>query len=146
MFVEQMLSRARERLAVIEAEAPVKDAANLMSAPHVDLVIVCDRGVMVGVVTKTDIVAQISQCLGANCMARVGTIMKRDVAFCRATELLKDVWTTMKNRGLQRIPVLDQGHKPIGIIYSRDALQYLLGESQIEDGFLRDYIMGVGYR
>jgi hypothetical protein len=31
MLVKQMLPRARERLAVIEAEAPVREAAYLMS-------------------------------------------------------------------------------------------------------------------
>ena len=87
MFVAQMLSRARERLAVIEAEAPVKDAADLMSKPHTDLVVVCDRGDMVGVVTKTDIVSQIRRCAGFGCTARVDSIMTRDVSSCRASDL-----------------------------------------------------------
>jgi CBS domain-containing protein len=53
MLVKQMLPRVRERLAVIEAEAPVREAAYLMSKPHTDLVVVCSHGDMVGVVTKT---------------------------------------------------------------------------------------------
>jgi CBS domain-containing protein len=57
MLAEQMLPRARERLATIDAAAPVKEAADLMSKPHTDLVVVCDPdGGMVGVLTKTDIV------------------------------------------------------------------------------------------
>jgi len=44
MFVEQMLPRARERLAVSEGEAPVREAAALMSRPHTDLVVVCNYG------------------------------------------------------------------------------------------------------
>ena len=44
MFVEQMLPRARERLAVSEGEAPVREAAALMSKPLTDLVVVCDHG------------------------------------------------------------------------------------------------------
>ena len=67
MFVKQMLPRARERLAVIEAEAPVREAAYLMSKPHTNLVVVCSHGDMVGVVTKTDIVSQISRCTGFGC-------------------------------------------------------------------------------
>jgi CBS domain-containing protein len=46
MLVKQMLPRARERLAVIEAEAPVREAAYLMSKPHTDLVVVCSQGDM----------------------------------------------------------------------------------------------------
>ncbi len=146
MFVEQMLAPAGERLAVIEAGAAVREAADLLGKPHTDLVVVCDCEDMVGVVTKTDIVGQIGQCLGRACEARVDNIMTRDVVYCRANELLHDVWMVMKERGLQRIPVLDQGRKPIGVIYMRDALQCLLAESESEDELLRDYISGVGYR
>ena len=147
MFVEQMLPRARERLVTISGAAPVKDAAELMSKPHTDLVVVCDRdGGMLGVLTKTDIVGQISQCIGSGCTARVDTIMTRVVVFCRADQSLQDVWLIMKCRGLQRIPILDENRKPIGIIYTRDALQCLLGEVESDEALLRDYVMDVGYQ
>jgi CBS domain-containing protein len=55
---------ALEGLAVIESKAPVKEAAALMSKPYTDLVVVCDHGAMVGVLTKTDIVGQIGRCMG----------------------------------------------------------------------------------
>ncbi len=58
MIVKAILSRALERLTVIEVGAPVKEAAALMSKPHTDLVVVCDHGEMVGVLTKTDISAK----------------------------------------------------------------------------------------
>lgn len=145
MLVEQMLERVRERLAVVDAAASIKDVAGLMAKPHTDLVVVCECDDIVGVVTKTDIIGEISRFLGSGCMARVDSIMTRDVTFCRANEMLSDVWLVMKKGGLQRIPVLDQNRKPIGILYSRDALRYLLTESQIDEELLRDYVMGVGY-
>jgi CBS domain-containing protein len=147
MFAEQMLPRARERLATIGGEAPVKDAAALMSKPHTDLVVVCDRdGTMVGVLTKTDIVGQITRCMGSGCTARVDTIMTREVVSCGANESLKDIWSTMKHRGLQRIPILDENRRPVGIIYARDALQYLLCGVENDEALLRDYVMDVGYQ
>jgi CBS domain-containing protein len=147
MFAEQMLPRARERLATVNAAAPVKDAADLMSKPHTDLVVVCGHdGGMVGVLTKTDIVGQIRHCIGGGCTARVDTIMTRDVISCRPGDALHDVWSVMRARSLQRIPIVDQGGKPIGIIYARDALQSLLGESENDEALLRDYVMNVGYQ
>ena len=131
MLVEQMLERVRERLAVVDAAASIKDVAGLMAKPHT--------------VTKTDIIGEISRFPGSGCMARVASIMTRDVTFCRANEMLSDVWLVMKKGGLQRIPVLDQNRKPISILYSRDALRYLLTESQINEELLRDYVMDVGY-
>ena len=44
---------------------------------------------MVGVLTKTDIVGQISRCMGSGCTARVDSIMTRDVTYCRANEVLR---------------------------------------------------------
>lgn len=147
MLIEQMLPRARERLATISAGAPVREAADLMSRPHTDLVVVCDHdGSMVGVLTKTDIVKQIRQCTGGGCVARVDTIMTRHVISCQLCDMLYDIWLVMKGRGLQRIPIIDQRGKPIGIIYARDALQNLLGEVENDEMLLRDYVMNVGYQ
>jgi CBS domain-containing protein len=146
MIVKSILLRAVERLAVIGSEAPVREAAALMSKPHTDLIVVCDHGDMVGVLTKTDIVGQIGRCMGAGCTARVDSIMTRDVTYCRTHEILLDAWSVMRERGLQRVPILDEARRPLGIIYAREALQALLSESENEDELLRDYISGVGYR
>jgi len=72
--------------------------------------------------------------------------MTRDVTYCRADEVLLDVWSVMGKRGLQRVPVLDKARRPLGTIYARDALRALLTESENEDELLRGYISGVGYR
>jgi CBS domain-containing protein len=145
MFVEQILPRARERLVVVDAGTPVRDVADLMAKSRIDMLVVCNAGAVAGVVTKTDIIAQIGR--GQSGFgAAVETIMTRHVTHCRATDLLRDVWQVMKECGLHRIPVVDEGHNPIGIVYTRDALQVLLSEVEIEDELLRDYVSGVGYR
>jgi CBS domain-containing protein len=146
MIVEDILPCAIERLALIEAGAPVRDAAALKSKPHTDLIVVCNHGDMVGVLTKTDIVGQIGGCTGAGCTARVDSIMTRNVTYCRTHETLLDVCSVMRERGLQRVPILDEAHRPLGITYAREALQALLSESENQDELLRDYMSGVGYR
>lgn len=147
MFAEQMLPRARGRLATISAGALVREAADLMSKPHTDLLVVCgDDGGMVGVITKTDLIRQIGHCSGGGCIARADTIMTRVVASCRSTESLQDIWSMMKAHNLQRIPLVDESKKPIGILYARDVLQNLLGEVKDEDTLLRDYVMSIGYQ
>ncbi len=147
MLIEQMLPGARERLAAIGAGVSVKDAADLMSRPRIDLLVVCGpRSAMAGALTKTDIVGQIRHCGGGGCIARVDTIMTRGVVSCRAGDLLQDLWSVMKGRGLQRIPVVASDGTPIGIVYARDALQDLLGEVENDEALLRDYVMDVGYQ
>ena len=147
MFVERMLPKARERLVTIAAGAPVREAAGLMARPHTDLVVVCDdAGRMVGVLTKTDIVGRISECAGSACATRVDMVMTRSIIACRPGDPLQAIWTVMKERGLQRVPVVSQEGQPLGIVYARDALQALLSDVEDEEALLRDYVMNIGYR
>jgi CBS domain-containing protein len=146
MFIEGMLPKARERLVTIADDVPLIQAAKLLQAGS-ELVIVCDSaGVLVGVVTNTDIVAQISRCQGASCVTEAESVMTRDVLLCEANDLLQDVWTRMKGRGLKNVPVVDQDSRPLGLLHARDILQVLLSESESDEALLRDYVMGVGYR
>jgi len=142
----RIFAMARKRLVTIDAAAPVRDAADLMSKPHTDLVVVCGPdGGLVGVLTKTDIVSHMRTCIGGGCTAEVNTIMTSQVITCGLGDALQDVWSVMKSRGLQRIPVLD-GNRPVGVIYARDVLQCLLGEVESDEALLRDYVMNVGYQ
>ena len=146
MFVENMVEAAREKLVAIADDATLIEAAKLLTS-GTDLVIVCDsEGVLQGVVTKTDVVRQISVCQGATCMCPVSTVMARDVALCRVTDRLSDVATLMKERHLKNIPVVDDADRPIGVLTARAVLRILLSDAEYQEAQLIDYVKGVGYR
>ena len=146
MFVEGMLEVAREKLVTITDDARLIEAAKLLSS-GTDLVIVCDSaGAIQGVVTKTDVVRQISVCQGATCMCPVSTVMTRDVALCREADLLQVVSKLMKERHLKNIPVVAADNRPIGVLTARAILRVLLGDAEYEEAQLADYVKGVGYR
>ncbi len=66
MFVARMLSIALRRLITIRDDALLTDVAKPLSSRHISLVVVCNPdGVMVGVITKTDIVRQIAHYHGS---------------------------------------------------------------------------------
>lgn len=52
----------------------------------------------------------------------------------------------MKERGFRHVPVIDEGGRPVGVIYAQDAFMTLLQETKYEESLLRDYVMGIGYR
>ena len=54
MFVEQMMPKARERLATIDAAAQVTEAAALMARPHIDLLVVCGSDGVIPTLIKAD--------------------------------------------------------------------------------------------
>jgi CBS domain-containing protein len=117
MFVERILPVARERLVTVRDDALLTKAAGLLNARHTNLIVACDKaGTMVGVVTKTDVVRQISHCRGSGCTAAVAAVMTRDVTYCRPGDLLHDIWSIMKERGLLHVPVVGEDFKPLGTI------------------------------
>ena len=147
MLVNQLLSEARKRLAMIGIEAQLIDAARALSGLPGELVVVCDSdGRVAGVITKADVVRQIMHCEGAACRMVAASAMTREVVSCRSDEPLSSVWSKMKQHGLRHIPVLDDRSRPIGVINARDTLQALLGSAASEVELLRDYVMTVGYQ
>jgi predicted transcriptional regulator len=147
MLVNRLFSQARARLISVKQDAPVTEAARLLRDSRSDMVVVCDReGVLAGVVTKSDVVAQISHCCGSSCTTGVAAVMTTTVSNCRGADRLSDVWQVMKDKQLKNLPVVDDRGCPVGILAAPDVLQALMGEVQQEEALLRDYVMCIGYR
>jgi len=81
VFVERILSVARKRLFTIRDDAPLINAATLLSDRDSDLVVVCASDeLLVGVISKADVVCQMSHCRGAACTEAASAVMTRTVA------------------------------------------------------------------
>jgi CBS domain-containing protein len=146
MFVASLLPIAQQKLATMADSGQLIEAARLLRDADTDFVAVCTPGgVLAGVITKTDVVRQISHCQGQSCTTPASSVMTRDVIVCEPSESLSDVWSIMKARKLKNVPIVDAESRPIGILNARDALQLLLEEVEDEEMLLRDYVMCVGY-
>jgi CBS domain-containing protein len=147
MRVESILAIAKQRMMTVQAHATLVDAARLLSGTHRALLVVCDNaGVMVGVITKTDVVRQVAERAAIVNDVRVSDVMTQPVISCRREDSLHDVLGFMKMRGFVHIPIIDQKSQPCGVVNARDALQALLSEVKDEELLLRAYVMGIGYR
>jgi CBS domain-containing protein len=146
MLVDDLLPVARAALVTIADDARLIEAAQLLRAARTNLIVVINkRGAMVGVMAKTDIIGQISQCEGHSCITAAAIAMTPDVVSCRPGDRLHDVWLVMKQRGLKHIPVIGQDGRPMGILNAHDVIEALLREVQDEATLLRDYVACVGY-
>lgn len=146
MIVKNVLPAAKERLVTARDDASLLQVAALLRDRHVNLVVICNnKGVMTGVVSKTDIVSQISTCAGHACTTMVTSVMTQEIIYCRPDHSLRDTWSLMKDNGFINLPVVDQNIQPLGVLNARDVLQELLGEVEHGESLLRDYVMGVGY-
>lgn len=145
--IQELLPIAARRLVTMEHSGAVVEAARLLSDADTALVVVCDaNGRMCGVISKADIVQQISHCTGCSCTENVSDIMTREVIACHPDDSLKDVWATLREHGLKQIPVQSADARPLGLLYANDALETLLKEVEYQELMLRDYVMGRGYR
>lgn len=145
--VNTLLHRARERLIIISDIAAVVDAARLLTEGPCGLVVVCNAdGNLSGVVSKADVVREISTCTGCSCTTRVSDIMTAQVVYCTPQQAISEVWATMKEHGLKQIPIVGSQRQPLGVLYANDALEAMLNEVENNEEFLRDYVMGTGYR
>ncbi len=146
MFIDNLLPAAREKLVTILEGGRLIDAAKLLRR-GTDLVIVTDRtGLLVGVVTRTDVVDQLSFCEESSCVGDVPLTVTRDVLSAQPGEELQQVWDRIRNRGIKNIPVVDQEGKALGVLAARDIVERMLVDSKNDVALLRDYVMGVGYR
>ncbi|WP_131778679.1 CBS domain-containing protein [Legionella bozemanae] len=146
-FVEEIVPIAQKRLVSVRDDAPLLEAAKFLDGRHINLVVICNKdGTMVGIVTRTDVVRMMAVCQGCGCTVPVGTMMTKDVIYCRPSDLLRDVWSTMKEHNLLHVPIIDENSKPLGVINARDVLLVLMEKAEFESSILRDYVMNVGYR
>lgn len=147
MLVEGLAANARNRLVTIGDDARLIEAAKLLGSPGTDMVVVCGPdGSLAGVITKTDVVRQISRCQGSGCTIAASDLMTRDVVVCRPDNWLHQVWSSMKERGFKNVPITDAASRPVGVLNARDALEGLLHDVEDEGALLRDYVMNVGYQ
>ena len=72
--------------------------------------------------------------------------MSRTIVSCRSTDDVHDVWQTMATQGLQNVPVLGAGSKPLGILDIRDAMKALFEQEEYQERLLTNYIAGIGYQ
>ena len=111
------------------------------------MVVVCDgEGMIAGVLTKTDLVRQMSRCQGHACTDAISRIMTKNITSCQPHDLLHAVWALMKQTGRRHIPVVEPAGRPAGILTAREVIEALMGEVENEELLLKDYVMSVGYQ
>ncbi len=137
---------ARSRLTTVSLQTQALEIAQRLANTHIGLVVVCDPdGVMAGVISKTDIVRRMGQCLGSACHTLAADLMTSPVVSCEVNDSLHGVLGTMQARGLVHMPVVDALQRPIGTVNARDALRTLVAAEEYGQALLIDYVMGVGY-
>ncbi len=117
MLVVHILDSAQKRLAKLQPQSGVCEAAALLLNRETPLIVVCDQaGVTVGVVSRTDVIKTLARADGDLLSMRVEDIMTRGVLSCRPHQPLRDVWKSLNDWSLRCAPILDANARPQGVI------------------------------
>lgn len=139
MSVDAILRSKGNAVYTIRAEHSVTDAAALMSAKKVGVLVVCDaKGAVQGVVSERDIVNGLTQFGKGVADMAVRNIMSQPVVSCRPVDPVKKILEVMTERRIRHLPVVDGAGALQGIVSIGDAVNHRLREAQMESAVLRD--------
>ncbi len=118
-------------LVVIRAEAPLTEAARLLDEHRIHgLPVVDEAGVLVGVVSQTDMVrARTTQGLWASWPGlKVKHLMTSPALTIAADAGMPEAAMLMEGNHVHRLVVVGDNGKPVGIVSTTDLLRAIVGE------------------
>ena len=113
---------------VIDPDAPIETAEALLKTHRVTGLPVVTAGVLLGVVSQTDlVVAHASAMIGANWRRlRVRHVMTAPAVTVHAAATVRLAAREMVQRHIHRLVVIDDGGRPVGVVTPLDLLRSLV--------------------
>jgi CBS domain-containing protein len=114
-------------VASIEADAPIKEAADRMIKEVIRRLLVTDKGKPVGVISVSDIVAHIAMSAPIG-RGQVGDVMSDAYLVCRDKTPIAAAARAMTSTGWRSVLVVDSKGSPLGVVSGLDLLPYCLDD------------------
>ena len=112
----------------LDASASAQEAGERLSDPAVRAVLVCDDGMLVGVVTRKTLVRQVVAQGRDPKKTPVGEIAEPPNATIESSTALADAFAFLEERDYERVPVVEDG-RLVGVL-SRSGVQRRLAEDE----------------
>lgn len=125
----------------ISPDASVQDLLDLLADLNIGALVVSEDGrSMAGIVSERDIVRKLRDVEHPR-HATVATIMTTEVTVCGPDDTFGDLMSTMTERRVRHIPVIDEG-EVIGVVSIGDAVKFRMDQLQFERDQLTSYVNG----
>ena len=155
MRVREILSRKGDDVVAIEPQATVHTAVRRLNEHRIGALVVIDaEGSLAGILSERDILHECARlcdtvAAGVPSLEAVGPvlvrdIMTRDVITASPDDDLTDVMSTMTERRIRHLPILD-ADRLAGIISIGDAVKACVEIAEAENEQLKAYIQGATY-
>jgi CBS domain-containing protein len=115
----------------LDAERTAQEAGEALTRPEVRAVLVCDKGKLLGVVTRKTLVREVVAAGRDSRAVRLREIAEEPNQTIESTTRLADAFALLERRDLERVPVVEDG-KLVGVL-SRAGVQRRLAEDDPPD-------------
>ena len=140
MRISEIMQDKPFGLISISAEFTLRQAAVLLTAHRIGLLLVCDdAGALHGVLSERDIVTTVGTHGSKASTMKIADVMTREVITCRPSDYAADVLDTMNEKRFRHMPVL-LDCKLVGLVSIRDILFKLHAEAVLD----RDKLYSAG--
>ena len=141
MNVDTILTSKGSDVATIDRQASLTDAVAELRDRGVGALVVADDGRHIdGIISERDVVRALAA-HGASVLGRtVGSVMSTKVVTCSRQDAVESLMKQMTESRFRHLPVVDTDQVLIGIISIGDIVKARLGQLEVENQALTDYI------
>jgi CBS domain-containing protein len=122
MRIGQVMTRGLE---IVPPEATVKEAATRMAAADIGAILVGSEDELKGILTDRDILIRVVVEGKHPDSVLVGDVMSSTLFACAEDDSVEQAVAEMKKRQVRRLPVVDAGNRPVGIVALSDLARHV---------------------
>jgi CBS domain-containing protein len=112
----------------VKPDSTVGFVASLMKGKNIGCVVVVDDHKPVGIVTDRDLALQLDEISGKAGDVLIESVMTRDLVTIKKETGIFDAIQEMKNAGVRRMPIVDNGGRLVGLLTVDDLIRLLSRE------------------
>ena len=141
MNVQSILGNKGSDVAIVGQRATLADAAAQLRDRKVGALVVSDDGRHIdGIVSERDVVRALAAHGAATLGRTVASAMSATVVTCRPDDSVEELMSSMTDRRIRHLPVVDDDGLLAGIVSIGDVVKSRLGQLQGENEALTEYI------
>ena len=140
MLIVTLLRSKGDAVVTVPPSATVRELLGTLAEHRIGAVVVSSGAGIAGIVSERDVVRHL-HVAGAEVLdSSVGSIMTTEVVTCRRETPVDELMTTMTERRIRHVPVVDEHGAIVGIVSIGDLVKSRISELEGERDDLVGYI------
>ena len=140
MLIVTLLRSKGDSVVTVPPSATVRELLGTLAEHRIGAVVVSSGAGIAGIVSERDVVRHL-HVAGAEVLdSSVGSIMTTEVVTCRRETPVDELMTTMTERRIRHVPVVDEHGAIVGIVSIGDLVKSRISELEGERDDLVGYI------